>query len=74
MRFSLAVHTVLKETSNFHRPTRNCSDTFILQVVGSSDAYFHAGAELFRRFDRRSLFLAVGSSDATLKQLAAATF
>jgi hypothetical protein len=50
-RFTPAVHLVLKEFSNFHRPARNCSDTFILQAVGSSDGVFRPGAELHRQFD-----------------------
>jgi hypothetical protein len=64
--FSLAVHPVLKEFSNFHRPARNCSDASILQVVGSSYGWFLPGAEPIWRFDRR-FFLVVASSDATLK-------
>jgi hypothetical protein len=62
------VHPVLNKNSSFHRLVRNCSDAFILQAVGSSDALFHPGAELFRQFDRRFLFPTVGSSDATLKR------
>jgi hypothetical protein len=67
-RFTPAVHPMLKEFSNFHRPVRNCSDVFILQAVGSSDGGFHPGAELHRRFDRRLYFCTVGSSDATLRR------
>jgi hypothetical protein len=56
-RFLSAVHPVLKKISTFHRPARNCSDASIFQVVGSSDACFHPGAELIRRSDRHYLFL-----------------
>jgi hypothetical protein len=66
LRFYPAVHPVLKEISIFHRPARNCSDTSKFEAIGSSDACFHPGAGLIRRFDRRSRFFNVDSSDSTL--------
>jgi hypothetical protein len=53
---------MLKKKSSLHRPLRNCSDATNFEAISSSDACFHPGAELFRQFDRRSLFSTVGSS------------
>jgi hypothetical protein len=64
----LAVHSMLKENQPLHKPSRNCSDASKKKAIGSSGVQIRCGANSIRRFDRRSLVLIVGSSDATLKR------